>query len=161
MTSVIQFELPQKAQWFAVSKQFDNPNLTEYLNYDVIGHRNDSDASDALSDSQPSVTESEQKLPAGYVLSETGVASRLLPKMRMLRRVLQVLPHAVVIVDGYHVKYHVETLECGHELTVYEPNFGAKRRNCSACVNARKANQSVRCRHCGLWACVCFERSRA
>lgn len=149
--------LPQKDGSMKRGKK-NEAYLTEYLYPAVIGHNKYS-----ASDPKHVVTESELKLSTPLVISEQPVASRLVPRLRMLQKVVECLPKIVVIAENYNTKYHIETLACGHRVTVYWPNFGAKRRNCIACVKlAKKENQTEhRCPHCGLWACKCFERRKA
>jgi len=60
----------------------------------------------------------------------------------MLKRVVECLPQTVAICEGYNTKYHLETLECGHQVISYWPDFGAKRRNCKACVKQAKAEKA-------------------
>ena len=117
------------------------PYFTEYLDSAVIGPCKDSAASEP--EPRSSVPFSEQNIPSGYVLAKNDLASRLTPHMRMLRRVLQVLPRSFTICEGYRVTCHIEELECGHTVVTYKPNYGAKRRNCKSCVNEEQERQKA------------------
>jgi len=136
----VQFEsLPQKAL-FAMRKKFGHSKFTEYLGPDVIGHDSNSACSErepvSSVSKQPYVPNPERPKVRQLVISEQPLVSRLVPRLRMLRRVLKVLPKSFTICPGYRVSCHIEQLECGHTQTAYKPSYGAKRRNCKACVKA-------------------------
>lgn len=74
----------------------------------------------------------------------SGLAEKILPRLRCLQVVLSRLPKKVLVAEGYSTTYYVEKLVCGHEVTSFPQahSITARRRNCLECAKLQVSDQS-------------------